>query len=77
VNPNPTGTGLKLNICKTNNSLNLDLAMEVLPYFRVSEKRILEVVTSIKSHVSKWEIVATKMGISSTEQDGMKNAFLL
>jgi len=77
LNPNPTGTGLKLNISETDNSLNLDLAMEVLPYFRISEKRALEIISSIKTHVSKWAMVATKMGISRTEQDGMKNAFLL
>ena len=46
LNPNPTGTGLKLNISETDNMLNLDLAMKVLPYFRVSEKRVLEVVSS-------------------------------
>ena len=77
LNPNPTGTGLKLNISETDNSLNLDLAMEVLPYFRTSEKRALEIISSIKSQVSKWNILATKMGISRLEQDRMKNAFLM
>jgi serine/threonine-protein kinase HipA len=57
--------------------MNLDLAMEVLPYFRISEKRALEIISSIKSQVSKWNIVATKMGISRLEQERMKNAFLL
>lgn len=77
LNPNPTGTGLKLNISETDNSLNLDLAMEVLPYFRLSEKRALELISSIKSQVSKWNILATMMGISRLEQDRMKNAFLM
>lgn len=51
--------------------------MEVLPYFRISEKRAFEIISAIKSQVSKWAIVATKIGISRTEQDVMKNAFLL
>lgn len=77
LNPNPTGTGLKLNISETDNSLNLDLAMEVLPYFRISEQRALEIISAIKSQVSKWNILATMMGIGRLEQDRMKNAFLM
>ena len=77
LNPNPTGTGLKLNISETDNSLNLDLVMEVLPYFRISERRALEIISAIKSQVSKWDILSTKIGISRTEQDRMKNAFLM
>lgn len=77
LNPDPTGTGLKLNISETDNSLNLELVMQVLPYFRISEKRALEIISAIKSQVSKWNIAATKIRISRTEQDGMRNDFLL
>lgn len=75
LNPNPTGAGLKLNISETDNSLDLDLVIEVLPYFRISEKRALEIISSVKYHVAKWESMATKMGISRSEQDRMKDAF--
>lgn len=75
LNPNPSGTGLSLNISETDNSLDLDLVMEALPYFRISEKRAKEIITSIKSNVAKWNILASKIGISRTEQDRMKNAF--
>lgn len=39
LNTNEYGTGLSLNISETDNMLNLDLAMEVSDYFRVSNDR--------------------------------------
>ena len=75
LNPNPTGIGLKLNISETDNSLDLNIAREVLPYFRISQKRGEEIISSVKSNVTKWNIIASKMGISNQEKEMMKNAY--
>lgn len=75
VNPVETGTGLKLNISEYDNSLNLDLAMEVAEYFRLSDKRAAEIIESVKKSVLSWRFVAEKYKISKSEQDIMANAF--
>jgi serine/threonine-protein kinase HipA len=75
LNPVPTGTGLSLNISDTDNSLSIDLALEVAGYFRVSEKRAKEIVNHIQSTVSKWEVVAEKIGIPKSERNLMARAF--
>lgn len=77
LNPNPTGSGLKLNISETDNSLNFDLAMEVIPYFRIEEKKAIEIIIKIKEEVSKWRNIANKINISNSEQDRMQSAFFL
>jgi len=42
INPVETGTGLKLNISDEDNSLDLDLALEVSEFFRLSEEKQLK-----------------------------------
>ena len=75
VNPVETGTGLKLNISENDNSLNLDLAMEVAAYFRLTENRAIEIIKSVKKSVFNWRSVAEKYKISKSEQELMANAF--
>lgn len=76
INPIPTGTGLKLNISEYDNALELDLAMEVHRYFRLSEKEALSILKHIKGVVSNWRKVASRLGISRSEQVLMEPAFL-
>ncbi|MCZ7602512.1 MAG: HipA domain-containing protein [Melioribacteraceae bacterium] len=76
VNPNERGTGLKLNISENDNSLELDLAMEVIEYFRLSEKKALKIISLIKKTVANWKEVANKYQISKTEQEDMQTAFI-
>lgn len=75
VNPNERGTGLNLNISENDNSLELDLAMEVIEYFRLSEKRALKIISRIRKAVEDWREVARKYKIPKTEQDVMQSAF--
>ncbi|MFM9839381.1 MAG: type II toxin-antitoxin system HipA family toxin [Cyclobacteriaceae bacterium] len=77
INPVETGTGLSLNISENDNALHLDLAMEVAPYFRVSEKRANAIIQAVKKAVGHWRVVAGKYGISKTEKDIMAKAFTL
>ena len=75
INPNPYGTGLKLNISQTDNSLNLDLAIEVAPYFRLDKQAAQMIIAKVVKTVSGWRDVAKKIGISQMEQNAMANAF--
>jgi len=75
INPVETGTGLKLNISDEDNSLDLNLAMEVSEFFRLSEKRAAEIKEEILNAVSGWKQMAIKYGISRVEQELKAVAF--
>ena len=75
VNPNPYGTGLKLNISEEDNSLDFDLALSVAPYFRLAKQEAVNIIENIRSIVSKWEEVAVNYQISKSERDMMRAAF--
>lgn len=75
INPVETGTGLKLNISEDDNALDLSLALEVCPYFRLKEDRANEIMEEVKVAVRKWRNVATKYGISNAEQELKSLAF--
>lgn len=75
INPVETGTGLSLNISKNDNALELGLALEVAPYFRVSETRANEIIAIVKKSTTQWDYWAEKYGISRAERDVMAKAF--
>jgi serine/threonine-protein kinase HipA len=75
VNPEETGTGLKLNISETDNALDLRLAMEVHPYFRIDELKAKQIVAEVKKSVQNWRSIAKKYGISKAAQEMKALAF--
>ncbi|CAD5264370.1 MULTISPECIES: type II toxin-antitoxin system HipA family toxin [unclassified Imperialibacter] len=75
INPNESGTGLKLNISEYDNALELGLAMEVHTYFRLDAPRALEIMKHVRSVVGKWREVAAKYGISKSSQELKAAAF--
>ena len=75
INPIETGTGLKLNISEDDNALELDLAMEVHNFFRLSEVSAKKIIEEVKAAVSQWRKIATKYGISRTDQETKAPAF--
>lgn len=77
INPVETGTGLKLNISDQDNSLDLDLAMEVCEYFRLSSNRANEIIAEVKTAVKNWKEVANKYSLSRREQELKSIAFRL
>ncbi len=77
INPVEYATGLSLNISENDNSLNLELAKEAAPYFRLSAKKTNEIINNILSFVKDWRKVADKYDIPKSEQNKMKNAFRL
>ncbi len=75
MNPNETGTGLKLNISENDNSLDLALAMDVHEYFRLTKEKAEEIMNKVKISVQDWQKIASKYGISRTEQELKSLAF--
>ena len=75
INPVENGTGLKLNISDTDNSLDLNLAMEVSEFFRLSEKRAAEIIEEVSNAIAGWKGIAIKYGISRAEQELKAMAF--
>jgi len=77
INPVATGAGLSLNISDTDNSLDLDLALEVAEYFYLKEEQANDIIRTVKNAVANWQTIANKYGISRSEQERMANAFLI
>ena len=75
INPVETGTGLKLNISDNDNSLDLELAMEVHEFFRLSKERATEIMSEVKTAVRTWKNIANKYGLSRAEQELKALAF--
>jgi serine/threonine-protein kinase HipA len=75
INPNPKGTGLRLNISTHDNSLDLGLATEVASFFRLTPVQASSIIQNTISILSKWKQVAMKYKISRDEQERMSSAF--
>lgn len=76
VNPNPQGTGLCLNINETDNALDLSLVLEVAELFDVRSDESNRILDELKKAVSAWPTETKRIGISKSECDWMKNAFV-
>lgn len=75
INPDEHGTGLKLNISENDNSLDFELALSTAAYYGLDAKQSNEMVRQIKKAVSGWQQLATKYGISRSEQEDTARAF--
>lgn len=75
INPIETGTGLKLNISETDNSLDIDVALEVIEYFRLDKTKAGKIIKEVKKQVSEWKNIAGKYKISKAETAAMTKAF--
>lgn len=75
INPVATGGGLALNISKEDNSQDLDLVVDVAPYFRISEDRAEEILQELTAIVRSWSDCARQLGIPSREIHLMEGAF--
>jgi serine/threonine-protein kinase HipA len=75
INPNEYGSGLSLNISLDDNSLNLDVPLEVVGFFRLNKERGLKIIDQVKRSVSRWRNVANMYQIPKAEQELMANVF--
>lgn len=77
MNPTADAHGLKLNIREADNAMDLQLAFEVAPYFRVRAKAAAEIVERQRRIVAQWRKIAAPLGIAPREQQQMSGAFRL
>ncbi len=77
LNPVPVSEGLQLNVSEADNGLDLDLAREVAPYFRVAAKAAREIIERFRGGVSQWRTIARKLRIPAREQERMAESFRL
>jgi serine/threonine-protein kinase HipA len=75
INPNEYGSGLSINISENDNSLELELAIQVADYFRINDKTTGRIIKQVSNAVGSWKKIATKYKISKSEQEKMKAAF--
>ena len=77
INPVTPANGLHLNITDDDNSLNYDLAMEVIEFFQLEENEAVKIKDEVLASVRQWESVAKSIGISRNEQQLMSPVFNL
>lgn len=75
INPVATGTGLKLNVSEHDNALDLNLALEVIPYFRLKRHRAEMIIEEVKKAVKGWKSVALSLKIPNQQIEAKERAF--
>lgn len=77
INPVATGTGLQLNVFENDNTLDLKLALEVAPYFRLKDKEAKQIIEEVKKAVGQWFNLSEEIRIPRNEIELKANAFRL
>lgn len=75
INPNETGSGLKLNIDELDNSLDVDLVLSTASFYLLSGKKVLEIKQEVLNAVSNWRTIASQYKISPSEIEQKARAF--
>ena len=75
INPNEDGAGLSLNISLEDNSLDLDLALEVAEYFRLTEVEAIKILDDTRRSVKNWKSIANEHQLPRSEQELMAKVF--
>jgi serine/threonine-protein kinase HipA len=75
INPVTPANGLHLNITDDDNSLNYDLATDVIEFFQLSTSQAQRIKDEVLISVTRWETVASSANISRSEQQDMASAF--
>jgi serine/threonine-protein kinase HipA len=75
INPSRGGKGLSISIDETDNSLALDLALGVAPYFNLEQNEAKEILDHVLRIRSGWRLSAKRIGIKPSEIDVMAGLF--
>ncbi len=75
INPVTPANGLHLNISDGDNSLNYDLAMDVIEFFQLSSFQAQLIKDEVLASVAQWRSVASSINISRKELQLMASAF--
>jgi serine/threonine-protein kinase HipA len=77
INPVTPANGLHLNITDNDNSLDYDLAMQVIDFFQLKKSTAEKIKSEVLISVNRWQSVAESIGISRREQQLLAPAFNL
>ncbi|MBW8072935.1 MAG: type II toxin-antitoxin system HipA family toxin [Ferrovum sp.] len=77
MNPVADSRSLQLNVSEADNALDIDLALSVAPYFRVTVKDANAIIERSQAVVRQWPRIAKNLRISAREQQRMAAAFRL
>jgi serine/threonine-protein kinase HipA len=77
MNPVPDADGLRLNVSEADNARDIDLALSVAPYFRITVKDANTIIERSQAVVRQWPKVAKGLRIPVREQQRMASAFEL
>jgi serine/threonine-protein kinase HipA len=77
MNPNELGQGLTLNITDTDNTLDLSLALNIAPHFKLKPDDAHQIVRDIKEITKQWRTLARKYEIGAGETEQVRRAFRL
>ncbi|PKD43734.1 type II toxin-antitoxin system HipA family toxin [Rhodohalobacter barkolensis] len=75
MNPSIDKAGLALNIDLELNTLDYDIAKSVGVYFNLNKKEMDTIIEEVQERVSKWEEIATNIGIPLVQRRLMEAAF--
>jgi len=75
INPVTPASGLYLNISSDDNSLDYELAMDVIEFFQLSKSQAQRIKDEVLMSVSQWKAVASSVHINRSEQLLMACAF--
>lgn len=70
INPEPTGAGLHLNISEHDNTLDLELILEVAEYFGLGNDQARSIVDEVASAVAQWREIAASLGEQRAASNG-------
>ncbi len=77
INPIEDGEDLSLNVSEADNRISIDLAIQTAKFYGINDKNARGIADEIKSIVlNNWESLAKKYGISRSEIENKKTAFL-
>ncbi|WP_294254310.1 HipA domain-containing protein [Propionivibrio sp.] len=77
MNPVPDAHGLRLNVSEADNAQDIDLALSVALYFRITVKEANAIIERGQAVVRQWPKVAKSLRIPAREQQRMASAFRL
>jgi serine/threonine-protein kinase HipA len=75
MNPVASAHELKLNVSEADNAIDLDLALSVAPYFRLTSDEASALADHCRGIVKQWPKLANGLGIPTREQESMAPAF--
>ncbi len=75
INPNEYGAELSLNISLDDNSLSLDVPLEVIEFFRLGKKQGKKIIDQVRKSVDRWRVIAARYNIPRIEQEAMAGVF--